>query len=362
MSWYYANGNQQSGPVDQDTLLRLLQDGQITRQTLVWQEGMSDWRPLGEIETLASATSTAPAAMSANTTDPHFEGMQACPTCSTPVLPEVLIPYGNTHICPNCRNDYIQRLKEGAPAQDSNTWNGGTGGQTPNNEIKAQARDVLSGQWGEGVLFGFLYILLTMGISFVPYLGSLASFLCNGAFSVGYCIFWLRFSRRQETTNGMMFEGFTIFGKAFGTYIIFSLIILVVILFAGIPGAIVSAIFQPWETGNSDPTPWVIVGLAFTIPLITALLIVSFQYSQIYFILADNPDTKMLECFSRSKHLMQGRKMKYFRLNLIFTLLYMVAGIAFIIPILWVIPYHWTALACFYNDLQEPSNTPQNTL
>lgn len=42
--WYYARNNQRIGPVDDSTVNSLIQNGTITRQTLVWQQGMNDWQ------------------------------------------------------------------------------------------------------------------------------------------------------------------------------------------------------------------------------------------------------------------------------------------------------------------------------
>jgi hypothetical protein len=41
--WYYVRNNQRIGPVDENTLISLIQNGTIERQTLVWKEGMADW-------------------------------------------------------------------------------------------------------------------------------------------------------------------------------------------------------------------------------------------------------------------------------------------------------------------------------
>jgi hypothetical protein len=46
MNWYYESGGQQQGPVTDADLDRLLAEGKITVDTLVWREGMSGWTPL----------------------------------------------------------------------------------------------------------------------------------------------------------------------------------------------------------------------------------------------------------------------------------------------------------------------------
>jgi hypothetical protein len=45
MSWYYATGGQQFGPITDAELEQLVRGGTITAETLVWREGMTDWQP-----------------------------------------------------------------------------------------------------------------------------------------------------------------------------------------------------------------------------------------------------------------------------------------------------------------------------
>jgi hypothetical protein len=46
MNWYYESAGQQQGPVTEIDLDRLLSEGKITLDSLVWREGMSGWTPL----------------------------------------------------------------------------------------------------------------------------------------------------------------------------------------------------------------------------------------------------------------------------------------------------------------------------
>jgi hypothetical protein len=45
MNWYYESAGQQQGPVSETDLERLLTEGKITLDTLVWREGMAGWAP-----------------------------------------------------------------------------------------------------------------------------------------------------------------------------------------------------------------------------------------------------------------------------------------------------------------------------
>ena len=52
---YYLDGaRKQQGPVAVDEIARLIRGGAIRRDTLVWQAGMPDWRPAGQVNELAS--------------------------------------------------------------------------------------------------------------------------------------------------------------------------------------------------------------------------------------------------------------------------------------------------------------------
>lgn len=46
--WYYSLNNQPAGPVDDAAIKSLLASGTINLNTLVWQEGMADWKKLAE--------------------------------------------------------------------------------------------------------------------------------------------------------------------------------------------------------------------------------------------------------------------------------------------------------------------------
>jgi uncharacterized RDD family membrane protein YckC len=61
MTWYYAVGSQQQGPVTEDQLQGLIKGGVVTGDTLVWREGMANWLPY---RTVSGATPPPPAAAS----------------------------------------------------------------------------------------------------------------------------------------------------------------------------------------------------------------------------------------------------------------------------------------------------------
>ncbi len=58
--YHLAINNQQFGPFGTDALQPYLQNGQLTRETLVWAQGMAQWIPAGQVPELASLFASTP--------------------------------------------------------------------------------------------------------------------------------------------------------------------------------------------------------------------------------------------------------------------------------------------------------------
>lgn len=64
MNWYYESGGQQHGPIPDSELDRLLAEGKITQDTLVWREGLPGWASLRSTRPAPSAAAPPGAAAS----------------------------------------------------------------------------------------------------------------------------------------------------------------------------------------------------------------------------------------------------------------------------------------------------------
>ena len=47
MTWHYAINGQTRGPVGDEEFQRLVQQGIINGETLIWRDGMANWAPYG---------------------------------------------------------------------------------------------------------------------------------------------------------------------------------------------------------------------------------------------------------------------------------------------------------------------------
>lgn len=60
VAWYAGINGQQAGPFDAAGIAGAVQQGRITRETLVWKAGMAGWSPAGSVPELAAAFAAAP--------------------------------------------------------------------------------------------------------------------------------------------------------------------------------------------------------------------------------------------------------------------------------------------------------------
>ena len=216
------------------------------------------------------------------------------------------------------------------------------GGAT-NKELMADARTALAGNWGMGVLGYVLYMALIMSfsmfvftsaffVSIVSHMGgantaaaetmnlfaNLVQWLVSGAFTVGFCGFFLGIGQESAARLELLFVGFQRFWKSFGTYFLYTLFIFLWTLLLIIPG-----------------------------------IIASFRYAMAFFIIADDEDCGPLEAIRRSKEMMKGNKWKFFCLHWRFVGWALLATFfTFGLGYLWLVPYMQTSFAKFYEDVK----------
>jgi type IV pilus assembly protein PilA len=77
-AWYYVDGNEQVGPVPREQLLKFLLSPGGDRHTLVWRNGLSDWKAAGEVGELG-AEFEGPAAVPRRDPQPAATPMAASP-------------------------------------------------------------------------------------------------------------------------------------------------------------------------------------------------------------------------------------------------------------------------------------------
>ena len=174
MVWYYVKDGARQGPVEEAELSQLVGQAVVRPETLVWCEGMSDWRPystvapaapvlpppapppmetpiqprpepvieqrvepvierhveplienhgeprierVAELEPVA-AMAIAPAAAAA-AVQPHY-----CSQCGRQYPSEELVRFGTATVCANCKEIYAQRIRETGQVSGARVYGG----------------------------------------------------------------------------------------------------------------------------------------------------------------------------------------------------------------------------------------------
>jgi len=184
-----------------------------------------------------------------------------------------------------------------------------------------QAQEALRGKWVLPILT-FLFYAIVVGVlqgkpdkEFHP--TSLISMLISGPLSVGLSTFSLAISRNQEARFEQIFEGFKIFGKALGAYLVMLFFIILWSILLIIPG-----------------------------------IIAAISYGLTYFILVDEPTIGAIEAVEKSKAMMAGFKWKFFCLGLRLFGLALLCVLTLGIGFLWFMPYAYVVTAKFYDDVK----------
>lgn len=108
MAWYYMNGQERVGPINEAEFEVLVNDGAVTPETYVWRESMTNWMRYGEAVTRAEGMDAQPSGQ----TDAPTQ--QLCSECGNLFPPSEMVRYSDTFICAACKPVFFQRLKEGA--------------------------------------------------------------------------------------------------------------------------------------------------------------------------------------------------------------------------------------------------------
>ncbi|XJZ25666.1 DUF975 family protein [Bacillota bacterium Lsc_1132] len=215
-------------------------------------------------------------------------------------------------------------------------------------EIKREAKQALKGKWGLAILFSILTLAINSIVPLVmeilfsggfgawsntdnpPVPAQVVSWIFTIALSpviYGYYSVFLDIERSKPVNVKNLFYAFdaSIYFKVLGIYFLTTLYTILWSFLLIIPG-----------------------------------IIKAISYSQVYFIVKDDPEIGVNAAITKSRKMMNGYKGKYFLLLLSFIgwaiLGTLTAGIAF----LWIVPYYTASLAAFYENLAK--NTESKTV
>ncbi len=107
MNLYYADGDQQLGPIGKAELQSLIKAKKINAKTLVWQDGMESWQELGVFVRSRKNQNARPQKA-------VVTGSQAiCSECGRVFAEEEMIRFNDARVCAGCKPVFVQKIKEG---------------------------------------------------------------------------------------------------------------------------------------------------------------------------------------------------------------------------------------------------------
>ena len=280
MQWYYAQNDQQKGPISETDLNSLVASGMINDQTLVWHEGQANWRTYGEIKPASGAAAmAAPPVVEM----PPVVGHVVCAECGRSFPPDQTIGIGLARVCAACKPIFVQRLREGvAPT----TRPSGRGFPV---DAERLVEDVLrrnvtvdvGGCISRGWKLVTAHLGLTVGVSLlvlicmqapgiIPILGACIGLILNGPLMGGLYIFFLKLVRGEPATVGDAFSGFSRrFGPLLGVFLLMCLLIYL----PALPCAVYGAATHQFQRGGAPDVVFVLLaGIGFLVMIYLGVL------------------------------------------------------------------------------------------
>ena len=200
-----------------------------------------------------------------------------------------------------------------------------------NSEIRNVTKEILKGKY-KNVMLPFLLAILLIGLSqsqdlysyvYEAYgkthlftIGSIA-LLIQGPISIGLATYSLAIANQKDYSYNQIFTGFKYFFKALFLFLLLNISFLIGIICLIIPG--------------------IIIGLMF---------------SQIFYIMADDPEMGVIDAFKKSVSLMKNKKLQYLGLILKYVLFFILGIFTLGIWWLWLIPQAYVSFAIFYKELK----------
>lgn len=245
-------------------------------------------------------------------------------------------------------------------------------------QIRANARESLTGKWGKAALMTLAYAVIVWVISFVcgliPVIGPIAIFVISTPISYGILVSFMKLKRGEEVSyTDFLNSGFSAFGKVWGVVgntilkmilPVCLVIIFIVMMAFGMSGSIISGIASYSYSSYSASGAVAgfgflgIIGLIGYIVSLIYAVIKGYLYSLSFYILNDNPDMTGKQVVEESEKLMKGNRWRFFWLGLTFIGWAILSVFTLYIGMLWLMPYMMVAMICFYEDLAGKTAEP----
>ena len=233
MTWHYATGGAQHGPIDDAELDRLIAAGTVTGDTFVWHPGLDGWKPLREAR---------PSALLAEAARQH------------PAAPRIVPTPGSSagYVPPRARPDLEAEFARTTSRRVS-----------PISAI-SRGMSLVFEKPGPTIGISALIIGMMIGAGMVPCIGSVLQIFVTGPLTAAWYAYFLRHIRRQSVT---MEDVFGVFSSPdlmhmVGIHVIVSIISFVLILpiVIGVFFLTIGTAATAAAAADPDASPLVVIG------------------------------------------------------------------------------------------------------
>ncbi len=238
-------------------------------------------------------------------------------------------------------------------------------------DLKANARSALLGRYsvliGTGILAWLISTLIELPFSRMleqgfyyihigriiwAYTGMLFVGLIGSLFNIGITFMHMQAAKDvRPQFSDLLYP----FRNRPDKFIGCELILILISFVCTLPGAAVTVIaaFQEDTIDSLQFNPLLLVGIVLLTIGFIIQIVLGFAFSQASYLLIDHPDYLVKEALLESLHLMKGRKMRYFLLQLSFIGFGLLGCLTLGIGFLWIIPYVAQTNTQFYLNLKE---------
>lgn len=187
-----------------------------------------------------------------------------------------------------------------------------------NSKLRAEACEALRGKWLMAAVATLIFSAIVGGLSAIPGIGWIGSFLVGLPVMYGFAILMLSVLKGANDVDfGILFEGFNDYGRILGT--------------------------KALQT---------IYSFLWTLLLIVPGIVKYYSYAMTDYILKEEPQIRNNAAIEKSMAMMEGNKMKLFMLDLSFIGWGILCLFTFGIGYLFLQAYMQVSHAAFYEDLK----------
>ncbi len=272
-------------------------------------------------------------------------------------------------------------------------------------EYRAEAREALSGKWGEVALLSLVFVVISAlitgatsagsivaqfgtiftqmaNITGLTFIGLIATFFVALPMQMGYQVIFLKVFRREGIDNYIS-SMFKIGYKSLGNVIVCSILLMLIVFAVTIVWTIIFAILlaigvsldgmslSSFDLSLDSSALADTMGAATIFFLVLSLALyvfvvlwLSYIYKFTWFVMADHPELSAVDCMRESRKLTEGKRWRLFVLDLSFIGWVLLVIITGGIAALWVDPYIKTTVGAFYQDclpVPEPQGAATET-